>query len=478
MARHLRNSRWWILGLGIVIASGAVLQQTRFGTAKEVLPPIGENGGENGSHAVALQTERSRTRVVVVKPTKGGIPRSTTQPVTMESFDWADLFGKVSGYVKEQSVDIGDMVKRGQVLAIIDMPELYSELERAKSAKIQADAQVTLMQARVVTAEADLEAARAAIELAEAELVKATSYLKFREIQYDRIKKLFEKQAIDERLVDEKHEQRDAAQAAELTAKAAINSAKAQAAAAAARVTQAQATVADAQAKVKVDEALVGKAEVFVQYTKIISPYTGVVTKRNFHVGDFIRAADQGGIVPLLTVARTDLMRVIVQVPERDVPYTDVGDQAILEMDSLQGEKLPGKVSRIANSEDRLTRTMRTEIDIENPGNRLRDGMFGRATIYIEKGTKGLTVPVETLVGQGKGKKAAVFMVRDGKASRTSVEIGQDDGVRVEILSGLSPDDQVILRPAVDLTDGAAVEVDLAAETAPNNPATAKSSRG
>ena len=376
-------------------------------------------------------------------------------PGTMESFDFADLYAKVSGYVKEQGVDIGDRVKRGQVLAVIDMPELDEELHRAESAEAQAEAQVDQTEARVNTAKAEFDAATAAITQAEADLEKETANLAFREKQYQRIKHLYELNSIDERLVDEKDEQRHAAQAATSSARAAIVTTKSQASAAEARIAQAQADVVDAKAKVKVAKALVAKAKVFVEYAKIVSPYEGVVTKRNFHVGDFIRAADQGGNVPLLTVARTDKMRVIVQVPERDVPYANVGDKAIVKLASLT---LAGTVSRIANSEDRLTRTMRTEIDIKNPENRLRDGMFVGVTIFIEEGALGVTVPSSSVVeADSKGKSHAVFVVRGGKARLVPVDVGQDDGTRTEILRGLSVDDLVVQRPNSDLTDGASV---------------------
>ena len=114
----------------------------------------------------------------------------------------------------------------------------------------------------------------------------------------------------------------------------------------------------DAQAKVRLAQAKVGKAQVYVDYTRIISPYNGVVTRRSFHVGDFVRAADQGGSTPLLTVARTDLMRVIVQVPERDVPYTNVGDPAVVHVDVLSGEKFPGS----AGPSERCVRLWNTSI--------------------------------------------------------------------------------------------------------------------
>jgi RND family efflux transporter MFP subunit len=163
-------------------------------------------------------------------------------------------------------------------------------------------------------------------------------------------------------------------------------------------------------------------------------------------------------------------MRVIVQVPERDVPYTNVGDPAVVDVDVLPGEKFTGTVARIANSEDRSTKTMRTEIDLKNSKNRLRDGMFGRVTIQLDDGGKGLTLPSSSVVTDPGSKKPAVFVVRNGKVYRTPVEIGQDDGARIEILSGLTADDHVVLRPPSDLVDGVLVDAELAGEATARRP--------
>jgi RND family efflux transporter MFP subunit len=152
------------------------------------------------------------------------------------------------------------------------------------------------------------------------------------------------------------------------------------------------------------------------------------------------------------------------------VPYTNVGDAAFVEVDVLSGEKFPGTVARFANSLDRLSKTMRTEIDLKNPKNRLRDGMFGRVTIQLDDGGKGLTLPSSSVVTDPGSKKPAVFVVRNGKAYRTPVEIGQDDGSRIEILSGLAADDQVVVRPPNELADGALVEAELAAEATARRP--------
>jgi HlyD family secretion protein len=462
MATVFGKQRWWWLAAGAVFAMWMIVPQIRWGVAEE-----SSAAGDAKSDSREAPAATSRTKVAVVKPHKGGIPRSTTQPGTMESFDFADLYAKVSGYLHTQSVDIGDVVKAGQVIAEINAPELLEAVHEEEAAVARAQAEVVQMESRVTTATAEYDATVANVTFVEANLAKATSYLNFREIQFKRISDLFDKKSIEERLVDEKEEERDSAQAAENSARAAIVSAKAQATASKARIASAEADLLDAKAKVRLAKSKVAKAQVWVDYTKIVSPYNGVITRRSFHVGDFVRAADLGGSTPLLTVARTDLMRVIVQVPERDVPYTNVGDPAVVHVDVLAAEKFPGRVARIANSLYRVNKTMRTEIDLENPKNRLRDGMFGRVTIMLEAGIQGLTLPSASIVRDAKQNKPCVFVVRKGTAHKVPVEIGQDDGSRTEVLSGLSVSDEVVNNPPSNLADGASVEAELMTERAP-----------
>ncbi len=433
------------------MAALVILSAAALGLAEREAPPT------KGRTPPGEKAGSQRLRVLTVTPHKGGIQRTSSQPATIEAFSFADLYPKVSGNLKKQTVDIGDSVREGEVIAEIDAPEFQKALNQAEATLAKARTQVALTQAKVQTAKAEAQAAAAEVKQTEAELVKATAFLEFRSKQYERIKALFERKSIEERLVDEKEEEREAARGAEQTARAAILTAKAQAASAEARVVQAVAAVDDAKSDVQVAEANVAKAAVFVEYTRIVSPYTGVVTRRSYHVGDFIRAAEEGGTTPVLTVARTDVMRVVVLVPERDAAFTDPGDPAVVELDAVPDAKFRGKVARIANSEDRVTRSMRTEIDLKNTSKRLRDGMFGHVTIYLSEESDRMTVPATSVVQVGNGK-TAVFLVRDGKAHRQIVKAGRNDGIRVEIHSGLAADSLVIERPSEDLVDGTPVE--------------------
>jgi RND family efflux transporter MFP subunit len=361
----------------------------------------------------------------------------------------------VSGYLKVQNVDIGDRVKRGQVLATVDVPELEKQVQRDVSALEQARARVQQMEARVATARADLEAARAAVVQAEAGYKSAGAARRFREQQLKRMQSLFKLESIDERLVDEKTEQRDAALEAERAAYAAILTSKAQEAAAAAKIRQADADVLEARAEVKVAQSELDKAQVRVHFATLVAPFDGVVTQRSLFPGDFVRAATEGGAhVPLLTVQRTDRMRVVVQVPDHDVPYTDKGDPAVVEIDALPGQKFQAQVSRVAQSEDPDTRLMHVEIDLPNPTGKIRNGMYGKVTIILEK-SEMLSVPSSCLVGRGaEDGRASVFVVRDGLARLTPVQIGADNGLEVSVSTGLKVEDEVILRPGRGIRDG------------------------
>jgi RND family efflux transporter MFP subunit len=403
--------------------------------------------------------DTSSVRVQTVKPTRGALERTTVQPGSLHAFEYAALYAKVSGYLNKQVVDIGDKVKRGEVLAEIYAPELEIEVQQAAAALFQAKAEVDQAKARLVTAQAKEQAALATVTQAEADLGRYAAQRAFREKQYVRIKKLFELNSIDERLVDEKQDEMEAARAAERAAQAAIVTAKADVASAAAKVEEARSDIQAATARVQVSQAALDRAKVYAEYLKIVSPYDGVVTNRAFHRGDFLRGAERGGESAMLEVARTDLMRVVVKVPDLDVPWIERGNPATVEIDALPGEVFRGTVARTAEAEDTESRTMRVEIDLANPTGRLRQGMYGRATIKLHPNPNGLLIPSSCLVGPLKKGKSAVYVVRGGKASLTTVEVAADDGVHVEISKGLADVDEVVSNYNGPIGDGVPVTI-------------------
>jgi HlyD family secretion protein len=453
---HQIVRKWWILGIGII---AIMIVTFAFHRAKSNGAPgagPGSDSTETESNSAGAPSDVTAVRVDVIRPSVGNMSRSISEPGTVKAFQYADLYAKVSGYLEIQNVDIGDAVKPGELLAKISAPELEQAVEQAKAQLVQAKSQVNLAVAAIDRAKADLEAAHANVSEKEADLKRETAYLAYRQIQYERIKKLFDLKAVEEKLVDQNLKERDAALEAQNAAKAAIKTADAEVAAKQAKIVEAEADLANARAKVQVAAAQLAKSKVFMDYLEIRSPYQGVVTKRMFHVGDFIRAADQGGAspVPLLRVARTDKMRVELKMPETYVPYTDPGDPATVELDALPGKEFHVKVARIGNSLDPENRTMRVEVDVDNNSNELRDGMFGRVTIQLTRSTKEMSIPSTCQVSSTDGTKTSVFVVQGGKLTLRPVKVGRDTGVRVEILSGLKPDELVVRHPTPDLFAG------------------------
>ncbi len=422
-----------------------------------------ENSAAPFPSSSAEQPEEEQTgdavSVEVAKPAQQGLGRKTTQPGSLHAFQYAELYAKTSGYLGEQNVDIGDRVKRGQVLAVISVPELESDVQEAAAALARAKSVVAQMNSRVLTSQAEASAATATVKQMEADVVRSKAQRVYREKELHRMEELFSLKSIDRRLVDEKQDATEAARAAELAAHAAVEKSKAEADAAAARIAQAKADVQHAEADVQVAAAVLAKQKVLLDYTTIESPYDGVVTLRKFHPGSFIRAADQGGDVPVLTVARTDVVRVVVQVPDRDVPFTNVGDEATVEIDALPGTTFSGKVSRVADAENPQTRTMRVEIDLPNDKDLLREGMYGRATIQLAPPSTALTIPASALVGKTTDAAGKVYIVRDGKAALVPIEIGQDDGLQMEVIRGLKPTDEVVIHYRGTIGDGRPVRV-------------------
>ena len=410
-------------------------------------------------HNSAESANSGLVKVDVIRPRAGGMDRTCVVPGSIHAYEAAELYSKVSGYLEKLNVDIGDRVTAGQVLAELFSPELQRDVDRGNAAVEKAQAQVGQMKAQIVAAEADHHAAETGIARAEAGVKRDVAAFNFRDKQFRRFQELVNSKSVDERLVDEKEDQRLAAQAAVDASEANLAEARALVASAAAKIEKAKADLVDAEAEVDVAKANLAKAKVYTDYMRITAPYDGVITLRGFHRGDFIRGADQNGVLPILTVERTDIVRLVVYIPDGDVPFTQPGDETSTEIDAIPSHKFTGKVSRIAFSEDKKTKTMRTEIDLPNEQGLLRNGMYGRTKLMLHPGDPKLfTVPSSALVGSTKGSKGTLYVVRDGIALKTQVELGVDNGVTAEITSGVTSDDLIIIGNNNALVDGRPVD--------------------
>jgi RND family efflux transporter MFP subunit len=226
------------------------------------------------------------------------------------------------------------------------------------------------------------------------------------------------------------------------------------------KVTQARAARTIAQAGMKMAQAALEKARLQVGFTRLVSSYDGVVTRRTVDVGDYIQPGDPGRRVPPLTVQRTDRVRVVVQIPDRDVPVTERGAPVDIMFDALRGRQFSAKVSRIGFAENETTQTMPVEIDVPNPKGLLRPGMYGQVMVHLKAPPDALTVPTSCMVGPWSAwSEGAVYVVHDGKVRRTQVQTGHLQAGMVEILAGLKPSDRVVIDPKGLTGDVVPVEV-------------------
>jgi HlyD family secretion protein len=413
---------------------------------------------QGSAHQNSSTAAPTLVRVHVVAPESTGGEFTVTRPGTVHFFQYARLFSKVSGYLRNQTVDIGALVKKGQQLAEIYAPEIGADLRKAEADLTKAKAHVDVTQALLEESRANRQQAGNKLDQAQADVESARAMETLRKEQYTRIKHLADLKSVEAELVDEKNAARLAAEAATRSAVKAVATAKAGITAADANVARAAAKVDDAKAQVSVVRAVLDRARTMQDYTLIGSPYTGIITQRGYHEGDFIRDAASGTQGPVLTVGQTDLMRVVVWVPDPAVPFTRPGLPATFHVDALPDHPFSGKVARTAGSEDSGSRTMRTEIDLPNPDGLLKDGMYGSVIIHLGK-RPGLMIPSAALTGAGAEDKRSVYVVKGGRAHEVSVRVGADDGVRAEVLGGLDAKDQVVLQHSPGLGDGVAVDV-------------------
>lgn len=478
-----RRSGWWKWALSIFVAvalgAGVAYGWTKSGTnvdhpsherqrsdnasddragGSESISGRSSNGDSENSSGGSRAA--GRLPVKVAHPKKGGLARTTTQPGVLHAFEYADLFSKASGYLTFQVVDIGDTVERGQTLAEVYDPERQQEAEEAAAAVEEAKAQAQQAEARVTAGQAAVTAAKAMLTQRKAEVARYTANREYREKEYVRYIDLTQQRAVDFRVSDEKQKEYEASLGAEKEANAAVATAEAELAEKIADVVTLKATVASAWANVRSLEARERRANIMVEYLTITSPYQGVVTRRFYHRGAFVRAAGQTSDTPLLSVARTDRMRVVVYLRDRDVAYLDRGDEAVIRIDALDGEEFHGTIARYSEYLDPANRTMRAEIDLDNPTGRLREGMYGAVTILLERPSDHLTIPSGALAQRSEGGEGIVFVVHGHRADKTTVRVGRDNGLRAEILEGLSSDDAVVVSYSGSLEDGEPVDAD------------------
>jgi multidrug efflux pump subunit AcrA (membrane-fusion protein) len=290
-------------------------------------------------------------------------------PASVEAFEQADLYAKTGGYVAEVKSDIGDHVKAGQVLAVIDSPELASELAAAK-------ATVVAKQQMANAAKAAVDQAQTALRVTKSQLAGYQADLKLARVTLKRQQDLFEGKAVTDQQLD------DARTKAEMS-ETQLQVGEAKIAAADADVRAASANEAVAAAQVGVAEAEAKRLEALLAYTKITAPFDGVVSRRVVNRGDLAQAGTATRTAPLFTLQRLDTVRVACEVPEANAARVNTGTPATVKVFGLDGRAIEGKVTRTAMTLNPEMRTMRAEIHLPNPDETLRPGMYVQVTLTL-----------------------------------------------------------------------------------------------
>jgi HlyD family secretion protein len=380
-------------------------------------------------------------RVVRARP--GGLDRHIVQTGSIEALESAEIYANVSGYLRSVAVDIGARVEAGQTLAELDVPELHQEVQQKKALMEQARGEAQQADARVKLVQAQQETAAAVVREAEAQIEQYIIEQNLRRQECDRLRGVVRQGAIEEKVLDEKLQLLEMAMACETRARQSLQVARARWQESGPQLELARAESRTAHARVHVASTAVQRAQILLQYTRIVAPFAAVVTQRHVDAGDFVRGATQGGNQPLFCVLRTDQMKVVLAVPDRFVPDIQPGDPVEVRVDALHGKVFQGNVSRLASFQQRQTRTMRVEVDLPNPEGRLVDGMYGSVSIRSSPPEHSLTVPVASLVSGTENGHGSVYVVRQGRISEVPVWIGQNNGIRAEVLSGLDREDLV-----------------------------------
>ncbi|MFI5458509.1 MAG: efflux RND transporter periplasmic adaptor subunit [Isosphaerales bacterium] len=420
------------------LASLVALAATTAGCGRA---PAGKTGRETGPPVA---------RVEVIRPERGTIRRSTVQPGQIEAYEVTAIYAKVSGYVRKWTVDIGTKVRKGEVLAVLSVPELDAEAEQKQAvveeseAKLgQAKASAEVAQADVAGAEAKLIETRAGIKRADADLVRWQA-------EYKRVEQLSRDRAVTGSVLEETRSKLMSSESARDEVHAQVKTAEVAVRQGQAMLDKARSDVAAAAASIKVSRFDARRVQAMRGYETIAAPYDGVITHRNVDVGDLIEAGSRGQA--LFTVARDDLVRITVSVPEIYAIEVNPGDRALIHLQASAGKDFEGKVTRTSWTLDAKNRTLRTEIDVPNPKGTLRPGLYAYATIVVEEHAGALIVPITALVREDS--QSFCVAVVDGRAVRQPVAVGLEDGTRAEILSGLEGKEAVVKAYAASLVEG------------------------
>jgi RND family efflux transporter MFP subunit len=361
-----------------------------------------------------VQASGSSVSVGVTKVVKKSLGRQLTLSSELVPFQEIDVYAKESGYVKDLKVDYGTHVKAGQIMAILEIPELEAQLQEDQAEIKNASNQVTR---------------------AQHELARYQAQYKALHLEYTRLNGVFESQPglVAQQEVDD-------AQGKDLAASSQVDAGQA-------ALDAAQSQLSGAKAKLAHDQSL-------YDYSRITAPFTGVVTERYANLGTLMQAGTGSSTqaMPLVRLSQDDLFRLVIPIPESYVRYIHIGDPVNVNVPSLN-RTFPGKVARFSVDVRSDTRTMHTEVDVPNPKGVLLPGLYAEADLHLDRRDNIPTLPVQAVSHAG-GKTSVFVVAADGRVQRRDVQIGIETSSDVEIVAGLSEGEQVVVSDRSGLRPG------------------------
>lgn len=394
-----RASLWLIAIVGILAVAAAFL-----------LGYLPRRGRQAEIEAEAAARVRAYPTVSVVTAVPSAAKSELVLPGNIQALTEAPVLARADGYLKRRSVDIGDRVVAGQMLAEIDAPDLDQQVRQAA---------------------ATLQQTQAALEQANSNYSQGKANEALAEVTARRWAHLVAKGAVSLQENDQYQAQYQA-QVANLQAL--------------------QKAIAAARANAAAAQANLARLQELQGFEKVRAPFSGVITVRNVDVGALINA----GNTLLFRIAQTNILRTYVSVPQGNSTDIRVGQPAELTIADLNGRRVPGKVTRVASALDPSSRTMLTEVQAQNPDGTLLPGMYALVDLNSIRKDPPLLIPGDAMMVRSEGTEVAVVGA-DQVVRFRKIDVGRDFGDHVEVLSGLEKGDQVVVNPSDDVQDGARV---------------------
>jgi RND family efflux transporter MFP subunit len=356
--------------------------------------------------------------VAVAKVARGDVARSLELAAEFRPYQDINVHAKVAGYVKQIAVDVGDRVQQGQLIAVLEIPELDEDLASAL---------------------ATLKRSETEVERSRSEVQRAESAHDVAHLSYSRLASVSQKRP---NLIAQ--QENDEALARDRVAEAQIASSKA--------------ALATAQEQIEIAKTNESKIRTMLAYSKIAAPFSGVITKRFADHGAMIQAgtASQTQAMPLVELSQIDRLRLVLAVPESIVPSIRIGSSVDVRVPALN-RTFKGVVARTAGKIDAGTRTMETEVDVANPRYELVPGMYAYVNLAVERHPRVLLVPTQAISSQGTNPTVMV-VAEGGQLKEQKVQIGLESPTQIEVTSGLSEGQMVVVGNRNQLKAGQTVQ--------------------